>query len=478
MTMRKVIALLGTAALFSGGYVVVKAYSEEIPNRLRQGVVAELERALIVGVEVEMDGRKAVLRGQVPDHTVRGRAIDRVIAVAGVADVDHSQLLVHAPDRGPVDPATVPPAAKTALTVTWKDGALSIAGQVVGAAVDERIDQKVSQAFAGARVAKRLEVAGGDADDDLIKLVIVGLDALSQTTFGSLRVADDDLGISGEAANEATVRAITESLRGQATRDVRLDIAVEVAAAPEVGPGDEVRRAGDEEAPEVADEPAPEADDDAEPAAPSEEEEEGDEAGDPPAGEGEPAEEGELEGGPDHPVEDDEVVVVTLDDDDDEPADPKGDEAAADEGASASPPHGVSLEADTPLPPEHCVDVLNWLVEGERRVAFDARNRLTPESVERLGVAASIIARCPEDAVFLIEGYTDSQSEPNKLRILSRRWALTTRNQLVALGVDADRLKYTGYGHLRPRHPNTRAARHLNNRVEFTIEDAGNTGGN
>lgn len=439
--MRKAIAFAAFVVLLGGGYLTVRHESEAIPRRLQRDALSALSAANIGGVEVTMSGRDAVLHGSVQTTALRGRAIERVQAMPGIRDVDYSDLKVQAPDRGPVDGTVAAPAGAIDLSAEWREGELVLRGEIVGAQFEERLDQKVAQAFVGALVAKKLTVLRGDADEELVKRVAAGLEALSKTSSGILRVTSDEVTLSGAATDEAAQSAISEVLRGQIAPPVKLAIAVSVpppvvdGGAPEA---DAALSAGDAAAtgPEEVD--AATAAADTEPAA-------------------------------------DTAPAVSADAA--EPVDTAPEATADAGGAAAAPvggaPHAVDLGATTPLEPQVCQDAIMWVYAEERRIQFtdDRATELTPESDAVVQQVASLLKRCPGPTV-TVEGFTGNIGEPDELRALSVRRARKVRERLAELGVDDKRMTVRGYGYNRPRYPNTSETRHLNDRVEVKVSGA------
>ena len=78
----------------------------------------------------------------------------------------------------------------------------------------------------------------------------------------------------------------------------------------------------------------------------------------------------------------------------------------------------------------------------------------------------------PEIRKIRIEGHTDGRGKPAYNRRLSQRRAESVLRHLVAVGIDASRLRAKGFGPDRPIVPNdTRANRAKNRRVEFVVLD-------
>ncbi len=71
-----------------------------------------------------------------------------------------------------------------------------------------------------------------------------------------------------------------------------------------------------------------------------------------------------------------------------------------------------------------------------------------------------------------IHGHTDDVGDDAKNMTLSVNRAKAVMDYLISLGIDASRLKYSGFGETKPKVPNTNDAnRAMNRRTEFVIDD-------
>lgn len=451
--MRKLIALLGLAVLGVGGYYVVHKYAKSVPETLRANAGEALARANIPGLTVEMDGLDATLVGAVPSQAQREAAVAAVQRVSGIRNVDAAEVVLGAPDRGPGEPPPAPREGAIDLDARWRDGALTLTGYVRGAALGERVAQKIAQAFPGAPVDGTLARRDGEpADgDETVKRAVAGLEALAQTNDGALRVTDLAVTLNGSVPDEATRERMAALLRNHVQAPVELALVVSVVAPVvdvdlgELDPLDEGEL--DADADVVTD-------GDVELAAVEGDVEAADDAQEPIA-DAEAAVEADAEAAVEAAVEADTEAAAS---DEDAPA------AVGDEG----PPGGVDLAATTPLSAEQCEEVLWWLVEGEKRIQFDGRRRILPESDPTLVRVAAVLKRCA-DAAVVVEGYTDAYGEPDEQRKMSWRWAFNVTKRLEELGIEADRLTVRAYGVNRPRYSNGRETRHLNRRIEFKL---------
>jgi len=101
-------------------------------------------------------------------------------------------------------------------------------------------------------------------------------------------------------------------------------------------------------------------------------------------------------------------------------------------------------------------------------IRFDVgKATLRPESMGIINGIAEMMKEHPE-LKFSIEGHTDSDGDMVLNQKLSEDRAITVMNQLISMGIAADRLSVKGYGESNPIAPNNTAEGKANNRrVEF-----------
>lgn len=106
-----------------------------------------------------------------------------------------------------------------------------------------------------------------------------------------------------------------------------------------------------------------------------------------------------------------------------------------------------------------------------KRVLFKRGSAdLVPASFKLLDRIANTLRNNPNIRLVRIEGHTDNRGNPAKNLRLSRARAVSVLRYLVKRGVARRRLTAVGYGHTRPKVPNTSAKnRAINRRVEFII---------
>ncbi len=101
-------------------------------------------------------------------------------------------------------------------------------------------------------------------------------------------------------------------------------------------------------------------------------------------------------------------------------------------------------------------------------IKFDVNKAtLKPESMGPINKIYKLMVKNP-DLNFSVEGHTDSDGSDQTNMTLSKKRAKTVMNQLIEMGIDASRLKSTGFGENKPIDNNTTSEGKANNRrVEF-----------
>ena len=96
---------------------------------------------------------------------------------------------------------------------------------------------------------------------------------------------------------------------------------------------------------------------------------------------------------------------------------------------------------------------------------------LLPGAIIKLNEVADALTKGNPDANIVIEGHTDSQGQRDHNMTLSQKRAESVKDQLVARGVAADRIKTVGIGPDRPIADNKTAEGRANNRrVEIIVQ--------
>lgn len=101
-------------------------------------------------------------------------------------------------------------------------------------------------------------------------------------------------------------------------------------------------------------------------------------------------------------------------------------------------------------------------------IRFDVnKTTLKPESMGPINKIFSLMQKQP-DLKFSVEGHTDSDGDDSKNQLLSEGRAKAVMNQLIEMGISADRLTSKGHGESKPIDNNTSPEGKANNRrVEF-----------
>lgn len=143
---------------------------------------------------------------------------------------------------------------------------------------------------------------------------------------------------------------------------------------------------------------------------------------------------------------------------------------------------GVNDEEDKcpsrpgPASNQGCPVIAKEVIE---KINFAAKNvffatgsyKLLPKSFKSLDEVVSLL-KADESLMIDIDGHTDSQGSDESNQVLSDNRAGAVKNYLVSKGIDASRLKSTGYGETKPVADNkTAAGRAKNRRTEMTVRN-------
>ena len=120
--------------------------------------------------------------------------------------------------------------------------------------------------------------------------------------------------------------------------------------------------------------------------------------------------------------------------------------------------------------PEVTAEVIKQLNEYGKTVLFDSgKASFKPQTYPVLESINSILKEYP-NSNFMVEGHTDSDGSNALNQTLSENRAAAVRNYLIEKGVNADRLKSTGYGETKPISSNkTAKGKAENRRVEVSL---------
>jgi outer membrane protein OmpA-like peptidoglycan-associated protein len=101
------------------------------------------------------------------------------------------------------------------------------------------------------------------------------------------------------------------------------------------------------------------------------------------------------------------------------------------------------------------------------------QSQLLPSARSKLSEVAAALSADQVKSKIVIEGHTDSVGSPEMNQELSLKRATAVRDELVARGVNADRVSVEGYGASRPVADNgSQAGRANNRRVEIVVQPA------
>ncbi len=143
---------------------------------------------------------------------------------------------------------------------------------------------------------------------------------------------------------------------------------------------------------------------------------------------------------------------------------------------------GVNDEEDKcpsrpgPASNQGCPEIAKEVIE---KINFAAKNvffatgsyKLLAKSNKSLDAVAALL-KTDESLMIDIDGHTDSQGSDESNQVLSDNRAGAVKNYLISKGIDASRLKSTGYGETKPIADNkTAAGRAKNRRTEMTVRN-------
>lgn len=143
---------------------------------------------------------------------------------------------------------------------------------------------------------------------------------------------------------------------------------------------------------------------------------------------------------------------------------------------------GVNDEEDRcpsrpgPASNQGCPEIAKEVIE---KVNYAARNvffatgsaKLLPKSFSSLDAVVSLL-KADQSLMIDIDGHTDSQGTEESNQTLSENRAASVRDYFISKGIDASRLKSTGYGELKPvADNNTAAGRAKNRRTEMVVRN-------
>ncbi len=130
---------------------------------------------------------------------------------------------------------------------------------------------------------------------------------------------------------------------------------------------------------------------------------------------------------------------------------------------------GPASNQGCPVIAKEVIDKINF---AAKNVFFATGSyKLLPKSFKSLDAVVALL-KADETLMIDIDGHTDAQGSDESNQTLSDNRAGAVKNYLTSKGVDASRLKSTGYGETKPVADNTTAAgRAKNRRTEMTVRN-------
>ena len=130
---------------------------------------------------------------------------------------------------------------------------------------------------------------------------------------------------------------------------------------------------------------------------------------------------------------------------------------------------GPASNQGCPVIAKEVIDKINF---AAKNVFFATGSyKLLPKSFKSLDAVVALM-KADESLMIDIDGHTDAQGSDESNQVLSDNRAGAVKNYLTSKGVDASRLKSTGYGETKPVADNkTAAGRAKNRRTEMTVRN-------
>ena len=130
---------------------------------------------------------------------------------------------------------------------------------------------------------------------------------------------------------------------------------------------------------------------------------------------------------------------------------------------------GPASNMGCPVIAKEIVDKVNF---AAKNVFFSTGSyKLLPKSYKSLDAVADLL-KADNTLMIDVDGHTDAQGSDESNQVLSENRAAAVKNYLVSKGIDASRLKSTGYGETKPVADNkTAAGRAKNRRTEMTVRN-------
>ncbi|HRP10276.1 MAG TPA: OmpA family protein [Terricaulis sp.] len=195
--------------------------------RLPAVLEARVEQALLAadfgGLEVEMDGQRAKLRGLVGDEAAIAAATRAALSAAGaggpwaggVTVVDASGV-----ELGRVD--------SPYYWRAWREeGRIVLEGAAPSEAAREELMEAARTAFPNARAVDGMHIAGGAASPRFTDMAREGVRAIARLNTGEVRIADSQIVFIGDGNNQAFEALKSAFANPPAPFRARIDVTVD-----------------------------------------------------------------------------------------------------------------------------------------------------------------------------------------------------------------------------------------------------------
>ena len=218
------VGLIGVGvAAFAGMFGVHDASVWRMPSVLDARVEQAMLAADMGGLEVEMDGQRAKLRGLVADDAAIAAAARAALSAAGaggpwaggVTAVDASAVEI-----GRVD-------APFYWRAWREEGRIVLEGAAPSEEARAQLMDAARTAFPNARAVDGMHVAGGAPSPRFTALARAGLRALAQLNTGEMRIADAQIVFIGDGSNQAFEALKSAFAHPPAPFRARIDVTVD-----------------------------------------------------------------------------------------------------------------------------------------------------------------------------------------------------------------------------------------------------------
>ncbi len=179
-------------------------------HRLQQNSEDALSALEAPWASVRLDGQKAVLTGEAPNAAAMAEAATVIarakwrggLVLGGVTAVDLSAVSIY---DGP------PVVAPYRWNAKRKDNGIVLSGHAPSEAAREAVFQFAANRFPNSTISGELKIAGGaPPEDEWLKAVSVGLQALTRLERGAVSIEDNHMTTRGVASDQARMTLIRQ----------------------------------------------------------------------------------------------------------------------------------------------------------------------------------------------------------------------------------------------------------------------------